>query len=87
MQQLTQYEINQLCKKFQPGDKVVITEYARSDDGKKGIGKVNGTVISRSSFSILIATGKEYHERRTFTYAEIALTGCVEKKKGRPSKV
>lgn len=77
----TREEIDTYCEKFQPGDRVLIPETVKEEEGKKNITiKTEGTVIARYPYFLLIARGKF---KECFLYSDIATSGTVEKKRGR----
>lgn len=78
---MTREEIINYCERFQPGDRVLIPETVREEEvNRSKLIKREGTVIERYPNFLLIAKGQF---RECFTYADIALFGAIEKKKGR----
>ena len=76
------------CNHLRIGDRIIINEVQRDVEGRKsGLVKIPGIILSKYPNHLLIGKGEGYRQRESYTYIDIALNGCIEKMKGRPSKV
>lgn len=84
---MTTQEALEMCRNLCVGDIVTTNKTVRTEEGKEPtVEKTKGKILGRYPHFILVGIGEGYKQKVSYTYIEIAQTGCVEKKKGRPSK-
>lgn len=75
------------CKNLKVGDKVTIKETVKdTGNGRTGTIKTPGIILGKFPNLILLERGTNHKTKECFTYIDIAITGCIEKKMGRPSR-